>query len=159
VVVQVNGLGSNPFTITATATRPAVYALPTADAKFFFVTAALAGTGMLVGDSAVDPRVLRGAKSGDVLDLYMIGLGATADRSNFITDRVFSGAFPLSDAVTVTINGKNAPVAFAGLTSPGLYLVRITVPPDLALGPEQIQVSIGTERTPSLLMILVAPSP
>jgi len=159
VVVQVNGLSSNPFTITASATRPAVYALPTADAKFFFVTAALAGTGMLVGDSAVDPRVLRGAKSGDVLDLYMIGLGATADRSNFITDRVFSGAFPLSDAVTVTINGKNAPVAFAGLTSPGLYLVRITVPPDLAPGPEPIQVSIGTERTPSSLMILVAPSP
>jgi uncharacterized protein (TIGR03437 family) len=159
VVVQVNGVSSNPFTITASATQPTVYALPTADAKFFFVTAALAGTGILVGDSSVDPRVLRGAESGDVLDLYMIGLGATADRSNFITDRVFSGAFPLSDTVTATINGKNALIAFAGLTSPGLYLVRITVPPGLAPGPQPIQVSTSSARTPSSLMVLVAPSP
>ena len=44
VVVQVNGLVSSPFTITAQAAQPAVYAPPNADAGTFFVTAALAGT-------------------------------------------------------------------------------------------------------------------
>jgi len=72
-----------------------------------------------VGNSAADSRVVRAAYSGDVLDLYMIGLGATADPSGFVTDRVFSGAFPVSAPVTATVGGASAPVLFAGLTSPG----------------------------------------
>jgi hypothetical protein len=44
VVVQADGASSSPFTITAQAAHPAVYAPPTADASTFFVTAALAGT-------------------------------------------------------------------------------------------------------------------
>src|SRR6266516_6879733 len=73
VIVQADGVSSNPFTITATTTLPAVYALPNADGREFFVTAALAGTATLVGNSAVDSRVLRAAQPGDALDLYMIG--------------------------------------------------------------------------------------
>jgi uncharacterized protein (TIGR03437 family) len=155
VIVQANGVSSNAFTVTAAATQPAVYALPNTNASTFFVTAALAGTGTLIGNSAVDSRVLRAAQPGDTLDLYMIGLGATADISKFVTDRVFGGAFPVNATVTATIGGKNAPVAFAGLTSPGLYLVRITVPADLAPGPQPIQVSAGTVKTPSTLVLIV----
>ena len=69
VVVQVNGLASNPFTITAQAAQPAVYAPPNADASTFFVTAALAGTATLVGNRATDPRVVRPVYPGDALDL------------------------------------------------------------------------------------------
>ena len=159
VIVQVNGVNSDPFTVTATATQPAVYALPTPDAGSFFITAALAGTGTLVGNNTVDSRVLRAAQPGDLLDLYMIGLGETADPSNFITDRVFGGAYPLSAPVTVSIGGETAAVAFAGLTSPGLYLVRVTVPADLAPGPQPVQVSAGTGKTIPSLMLLVAPHP
>src|SRR5262249_50764327 len=75
VVVQADGINSGPFSVSATATRPTVYALPNANGSVFFVTAALAGTGTLIGDSAVDSRVLRAAQPGDSLDLYMIGLG------------------------------------------------------------------------------------
>jgi uncharacterized protein (TIGR03437 family) len=156
VVVQANGVSSNPFTITPTATQPAVYALPNASGNTFFVTAALAGTGTLIGNSAVDSRVLRAAQPGDTLDLYIIGLGATADPSKFVTDRVFAGAFPLNATVTSTISGQQAPVAFAGLTSPGLYLVRTTVPADLAPGPQPIQLSAGGAKTPSSLVLMVA---
>ena len=155
IIVQANGVSSNPFTMTAAAIQPAVYALPNSNASTFFVTAALAGTGTLIGNSAVDSRVLRAAQPGDTLDLYMIGLGATADVSQFVTDRVFGGAFPVNATVTATIGGKNAPVAFAGLTSPGLYLVRITVPADLAPGPQPIQVSAGTVKTPPTLALMV----
>ena len=93
-----NGVISSPFTITAQAAQPAVYAPPNADASTFFVTAALAGTATLVGNSATDPRVVRPVYPGDTLDLYMIGVGSTLDPSKFITDRVFSGAFPVSTA-------------------------------------------------------------
>jgi uncharacterized protein (TIGR03437 family) len=117
------------------------------------VTAALAGAGTLVGNSATDPRVARPVYPGDTLDLYMIGMGSTLDPSKFITDRVFSGAFPISAPVTATVGGTPANVLFAGLTAPGLYLVRIAAPSDLATGAQPLQVSAGGVQTrPSLVL-------
>lgn len=159
VIVQSNGTSSPPFTVTAKAAAPAIYALPTADGSTFFVTAALAGTATLIGNSATDPRVLRAAQPGDILDLYMIGLGVTQDGSKFITDQVFSGAYSVSAAVIATIKGETAPVLFAGLTSPGLYLVRIQVPADIPPGPQAIQVSSGGSKTRSSLVLTIGPAP
>lgn len=156
VVVQSNGVSSAPFTIAATATLPAIYAVPDASGKRWFVTAALGGTATLIGNPAVDPRVSRAAQPGDILDLYLIGLGATQDPSNFITDYVFSGAYPVTAGVTATVGGATAPVQFAGLVSPGLYLVRIAVPPALSPGPQTIQVSAGPSMTAPSLILMVA---
>jgi len=159
VVAQVNGVNSTPFPVTARAARPAVYAPPNADGSTFFVTAALAGTATLVGNSVTDPRVARPVYPGDTLDLYMIGLGSTLDPSKFITDQVFSGAFPVSAPVSVSVGGKPANVAFAGLTGPGLYLVRVAVPPDLPPGAQSIQVSAGSIQSRPSLVLQVAPAP
>jgi uncharacterized protein (TIGR03437 family) len=160
VVVTVNGAGSSPFTTTAKAAQPAVYALPNADASTFFVTAALAGTATLVGNSSADPRVVRAVYPGETLDLYTIGLGSTLDPSQFITDRVFAGAFPVSAAVTATVGGEPATVVFAGLTTPGLYLVRIVVPSDLPVGAQPLQVTVGGIQTrPSLVLQMAAAPP
>ena len=159
VVVQVNGVSSAPFPMTSNATHPAVYAPPSADGGTFFVTAALAGTATLVGNSATDPRVLRAAYPGDTLDLYLIGLGATLDPSAFITDRNFAGAFPVSAAVIASVGGEPSPVLFAGLTTPGLYLVRIVVPSDLTAGAQALQVSAGGMATrPDLMLQIANPS-
>jgi uncharacterized protein (TIGR03437 family) len=119
----------------------------------------LQGTAILVGNSATDPRVVRAAQPGDILDLYMIGLGATEDASKFVTDRVFSGAFPVSAPVTATVGGEPATVLFAGLTSPGLYLVRIAIPADLAAGPQGIQISAGGGQTRPGLVLMVGATP
>ena len=154
-----NGLASNLFTITAQAAQPAVYALLNVDASTFFVTAALAGTATLVGNSATDPRVVRPVYPGDTLDLYMIGVGATLDPSKFITDRVFSGAFPVSAPVTATVGGQTASVLFAGLTAPGLYLVRIVVPAEAAAGAQALQVSAGGVSTRPSLVLQMATAP
>ena len=91
--------------------------------------------------------------AGDALDLYMIGLGATSDGSKFVTNQVFAGAFPISANVTATVGGEQTQVLFAGLTSPGLYLVRIVIPSDLAPGSQPIQLSAGASRTRSSLML------
>ena len=159
VVVQVNGVNSSPFPITARPAQPAVYAPPNADGSTFYVTAALAGTATLVGNSATDARVARPVYPGDTLDLYMIGLGSTLDPSKFITDRVFSGAFPVSAPVAVTVGGRPANVMSAWLTGPGLYLVRIAVPADLAAGAQPIQVSAGGVPSRASLVLQVATAP
>jgi uncharacterized protein (TIGR03437 family) len=159
VIVESNGINSSAFTATATATLPAIYALPGKDGRTLFVTAALAGTATLVGNLAVDPRVVRAAQPGDMLDLYVVGLGATQDASKFITNQVFSGAYPVSANVTATVGGENATVLFAGLVSPGLYLVRVQVPADVAPGPQSIQVSAGASPTSSSLILMVQKAP
>ncbi len=158
VVVGVNGVSSSPYTIAATAAQPAVYAPPDATGATFFVTAALAGTATLIGNSATDPQVARPAYPGDTLDLYMIGLGATLDPSKFITDEVFAGAFPVSAPVTASVGGVPATVLFAGLTGPGLYLVRIVVPQNVPSGGQPLQVSAGAVTTrPSLVLQVGSP--
>jgi uncharacterized protein (TIGR03437 family) len=155
VVVQSNGAGSAPFTAAATPTLPAIYAVPDASGKTWFVTATLAGTATLIGNPAVDPRVARAALPGDILDLYLIGLGGTQDASKFITNQVFGGAYPVAARVTATVGGATAPVQFAGLVSPGLYLVRIVVPSGLSPGPQTIQVSAGSSMTTPSIVLMV----
>jgi uncharacterized protein (TIGR03437 family) len=160
VVAQVNGVNSSPFAVAAQAVHPAVYAPPNADGSSFFVTAVVTGTATLVGNTATDPRVERPANPGDTLDLYMIGLGATLDPSDFVTNRAFAGAFPLNASVTTTVGGEPAKVVFAGLTSPGLYLVRFIVPPGLSAGSQPLEVVAGDIRTrPSLFLQVAGPVP
>ena len=86
------------------------------------------------------------------------GLGATIDPSGFITNQEFAGAYPVSAPVTSSVGGKAAQVLFAGLTSPGLYLVRVALPSDLQAGPQPIQITAGGVRTrPSLMLMVGAP--
>jgi uncharacterized protein (TIGR03437 family) len=153
VVVQLDGVNGSSFAATAKATQPAVYALPNADGSAFWVTAALAGTATLVGNSAIDPRVVRAVYPGDTIDLYMIGLGATQNPADFITNAVFAGAFPLAASVTASVGGEPANVLFSGLTTPGLYLVRIVVPSDLAAGAQALQVTAGGAQTRGSLLL------
>lgn len=160
VVVAANGVAGSSFPWTAKATQPAIYALPNSAGTTYFVTAALQGTGFLVGNAAIDSRVTRAVFPGDIIDLYMLGLGATADGPAFVTNTEFSGAFPVSAPVTATVGGEPAPVIFAGLTSPGLYLVRIAIPADLKPGEQPIQVSTGNPtaggaQTSSLLALTI----
>ena len=156
---QVNGVSSLLFTINATPALPAIYALPNADGSVFYVTAALAGTANLVGTSSVDARVLRAAQPGDTLDFYVIGLGATQDPTKFITSQIFAAAYPISAPLTLNVGGENVPVLFGGLVTPGLYLVRATIPTDLPAGAAPIQISLNGAQTTSALRLTIQPAP
>jgi len=76
------------------------------------------------------------AHHGDTLVIYCAGLGATDINvlagSQTPLDRLASTVAP----VTVTIDGHDAPVAFAGLTpgSAGLYQVNVVIPAGVRSG-------------------------
>ena len=101
---------------------------------------------------------MRPVYPGDTLDLYMIGMASTLDHRNSLRTG-YSGAFPVSTAVTATVGGQSASVLFAGLTAPGLYLVRIVVPADLAAGAQPLQVSAGGIQTRTSVVLQLATAP
>jgi len=76
---------------------------------------------------------------GDTLSLYGTGFGAT---SASLTDGlVFTGAYPTTEKVSVTIGGMPADVSWAGLVAPGLYQINIQVPDAVPSGSQDVVVS------------------
>ena len=82
-------------------------------------------------------------------------MAATQDPSKFVTDQLFAKAYPVAANVTASVAGKPAQVIFAGLITPGLYLVRVAIPSTLAPGPQPIRITAGASQTSPLLIPMV----
>jgi uncharacterized protein (TIGR03437 family) len=101
------------------------------------------------------------AKGGDVLTVYMTGLGVVTNQP---ADGAAAPTAPnlamVQASVTATIGGQNAPVSFAGLTpfSVGLYQVNLTVPSGLAAGTYPLVISAGGVANSNKISIAVAGS-
>jgi uncharacterized protein (TIGR03437 family) len=84
--------------------------------------------------------VTRPAKPGEIVQLFATGLGATAPA--YPDGKLFSGAFALAVPPTVTIGGKSADVAYAGLTGAGLYQLNVVIPA-VPAGDAEVIVDLG----------------
>ncbi|MEO8125718.1 MAG: hypothetical protein ABJF23_22820 [Bryobacteraceae bacterium] len=96
------------------------------------------------------------AGPGDTLSLYGTGFGATS--SSLADGLVFTGAYPTTNPVTVTIGGVAAPVLFAGLVGPGLYQINVTIPSALADGNQAVVATVGGVSSQSSALLKVAAS-
>lgn len=67
------------------------------------------------------------AKPGDTLELYGTGFGLAKGAPG--TGKIFTGAYPTTNAVTVTIGDVPAEVLFAGLVGAGLYQINVKALP------------------------------
>jgi uncharacterized protein (TIGR03437 family) len=83
---------------------------------------------------------MRPARPGEVVELYATGLGPTEPA--VAAGYVVFGAAPLVDPIVVTIGGIRAPVSFAGITSPGLYQINVTMP-DLPSGEQPLLINVN----------------
>jgi uncharacterized protein (TIGR03437 family) len=108
------------------------------------------GTGAAETGSTITAAVGQGA----VISLYGSGFGPT--NSPVATGQVFTGAYPTSNPVTVTIGGTPADVTFAGLVGPGLYQINVTVPASLADGDHAVIASVGGVSSQSGARLKVA---
>jgi uncharacterized protein (TIGR03437 family) len=148
IVVNNNGNAGNPYPAMSTSFLPAIYANAAAGSSptRFYVTAVDPVTEQYVGNFSVDPRVVHAARAGETIDLYALGLGPA---SPFPTGTAFTGAYSLSSSVTVTLGGTPLTPLFAALVAPGLYQVRITIPANVSVGDQLIQLNVaGQAQSP-----------
>lgn len=96
------------------------------------------------------------AKPGDILEIYGTGFGPTTPSAT--PGLVFTGAYPTTNDVTVTIGGSAATVLFAGLVGAGLYQINIVVPGTLAAGDYAVTAIVGGYTSQSSVVLKVAVS-
>jgi uncharacterized protein (TIGR03437 family) len=85
------------------------------------------------------------AKPGEIILLFGTGFGPTTPA--LPAGQLVNAAEPLVDKVTVTIGGKDAKVAFAGVIGSGLVQLNVTVPSDLPDGDAEIVVTVNGVTT------------
>lgn len=116
-MMEVNGVYSVPQSIEVVSTTPGT----------------VSASGALVAQHAVDYQLVTAqnpSKPGESLIMYLVGMGAT--NPNVATGVPAPGG-PLAEAAvkpTVTIDGQNSTIQFAGLTPgfAGLYQINFVVP-------------------------------
>jgi uncharacterized protein (TIGR03437 family) len=153
VVRNANGT-SDPIRIRKTPALPAFYAPFTQNSRFFVTAVALNGD--YVCKPGVDPRARRGARPGEVLQVFATGLGAT--QTTQAHDVIPSGAPAVVEQIAVTIGGRTARLFGNGnLVAPGLYQVNVEVPAGLAAGDYEMVISVGRVATSPAFYLNIQP--
>ncbi len=137
VAVQVvrDGTPSAPFQTRVATSAPGFFTYP-ANSKQYL--SAIHLNGVVIGDiPGTSP-----AKPGEVVELYATGLGGS------IAGTIPAAAIPLSELPVVTIGGVNAAVSYAGLVSPGLFQINLTIP-QVSVGAQPVTVRFGGQASPS----------
>jgi uncharacterized protein (TIGR03437 family) len=91
------------------------------------------------------------AVRGQPIQLYANGLGPVSNQPASGQPASLTAYAQTTGAVTVTIGGQPAPVAFAGLAPGyvGLYQVNVTVPANIPTGNQPISISVGGKTSPA----------
>jgi len=128
-------------------TAPAFFTLSIGGATYAIGTIGNSYT-LIAPENSISGLDSRPAKAGDILQLYVNGLGVTSP--DVPAGQVPSIPYPVSNLgdVLVMINGQLAQVLFAGVTSPGLYQLNVVVPDGLPLGRQLIRVKRGSQLSP-----------
>jgi uncharacterized protein (TIGR03437 family) len=98
--------------------------------------------GTLVGSVGLlgSGTVTQPAKPGDVVALWMTGLGPTSPP--YPEGHLVTSSARLANAATVTVDGVQAAVDWAGISGPGLYQVNFHVP-SVAVGDQPLEVWVN----------------
>jgi uncharacterized protein (TIGR03437 family) len=156
VVAYSGSVATAPVVVTSGKYLPAIYSVrATAVPPRYYVTAIDPATSQILGNPAVDQRVTRAVRPGDVIDLYATGLGPTTPE--FPTDTFFSGSYAVASPFTVVLGPATITPTFAALTAPGLYQIRINVPAGMAGGDQPIRLDFGTAQSATGVYLTVQP--
>jgi uncharacterized protein (TIGR03118 family) len=141
-----NGLISGSVTIQVQALAPTFFT--SNDGKH---VAAVHADGSMVGPPGANG--VTPAKPGETIALYGSGFGAT--NPAIPHGMMVTTALPLVTPPTITIGGTAVQPAFAGLSGPGEYMFRVTVPAAAADGDVPVVAQLGALTTQATLVIAV----
>ena len=114
--------------------------------------AALHADYSLLGPTTLYPGLSTPAKPGEPVSLYGVGFGLpTAALSNGSSSQ--SGA--LAALPVCSIGSNTAPVSFAGLISPGLYQINMTIPNGTTDADQSVSCTYNGASTPATDKITV----
>ena len=139
VVVTNAGVSSPPFTADMEAVAPSFLLFSTAG-----YIAATHANGTLLGPTTLYPGYSTPAKPGETVALYAVGFGLPS------TPLVNGSAIqsgPLPVLPVCQVGGAAAPLTFAGVVSPGLYLLNLTIPNTAANGDNAVSCTYGSSNS------------
>jgi uncharacterized protein (TIGR03437 family) len=134
---------SNQFNVLKLPTAPANFTFVQGGGKYAISTYAdgtYNGPAGLLGN----PNLTRPAKEGDVLVLWMTGLGQT--QPAYPEGFLVQGSAPLINTATVTLGGVKTAIDFSGIVGAGLYQVNFHVP-KLPSGDQPLNVIVNGAPT------------
>ena len=135
VTVTAANLTSDPVSVEFRRFAPGFFQFPGENA------AVVRADGSYIGPAGIlDGVTTVAARPGETILLYGTGFGTASTASN---------------TIRVQIHNQQAPVAFAGLVSPGLFQFNVTVP-DLADGDYPVTAEVGGVRTAKFVKLRVA---
>lgn len=114
--------------------------------------AATHANGGLIGPTTLYPNSSTPAKPGETAVIYAVGFGLPATT---LTPGSSTQSGSLAPLPSCTVAGQPSGVAFAGLISPGLYQLNLTIPNGAPNGDDSISCSYGGSATPSADLITV----
>jgi uncharacterized protein (TIGR03437 family) len=144
LVVQNGSALSVPEEVVVAPAAPASFTLDGSGSGPAIVVAIPASGGAHLVNSA-NP-----AHGGDTIVIYCTGLGSVASSLEAGDATPVSPLAPASDAISVTVGGQAAQVAFAGLvpTFTGLYQINAVLPAGLSGDALQLVIGAGTAQGP-----------
>jgi uncharacterized protein (TIGR03437 family) len=154
VVVTGGSVSSPPFTANMQAVAPSFLLFSTAG-----YVAATHSNGTLVGPTSLFPGSSTPARPGEAIVLYAVGFGLPANPL-VNGSAIQSGSLPVLPVCKV--GGAAAALSFAGLISPGLYQLNLTIPAMAANGDNSVSCTYDGSTTPAGDLIAVqssTPSP
>jgi len=144
LVVKTNQGQSVPFTAKKGAYSPAFFVY-SGTGSFTYVIAQSSATGDYIAPAgSIAGLTTRPARPGEGITIYGTGFGPTNPAT--IVEHLVAQPAATATAVTVHIDNYNAPVSYAGLISPGLYQINLTVP-DIPDSFYSITANVGNGQT------------
>ncbi len=144
IAVTNNGLASAAVPATVQPEAPAFFISGSANGNNYI--AAEHANGSLIGPANLIKNVTAtGAKAGETIALYANGFGATTP--SVPVGQVNSAPLPLAGMPVILIGGAPATVTFAGLISPGLYQINVTIPAGLPPGDAAVIATLSNGET------------
>ncbi|HXE64250.1 MAG TPA: hypothetical protein VN519_11965 [Bryobacteraceae bacterium] len=147
VVVTNGGVASDPFQVTMAPVSPAMLLL-----KDNAHVTATHGNYSIVGPTSLYPGASTPATVGETVALWTVGFGLP---SNTLIPNAKTQNGTLPTLPVCEINGAAATVVYAGIASPGLYQINLTVPNGATAGDNKISCTYNGATTQSSVMLAV----